>query len=93
MDLFLMIRRKKLTLFIEAKESMTVFELKRMIEGITRKVPNEQRLFTSENVVSLEQILWRNSCTRRPGKTFKAFPSRTSIAVAEASHFIIWPDE
>lgn len=46
-----MIRRKKLTLFIEAKESMTVFELKRMIEGITRKVPNEQRLFTSENVL------------------------------------------
>jgi transcription elongation factor B subunit 2 len=39
MDVFMMIRRQKLTLFIDAKESSTVVELKKMIEGIT-KVPS-----------------------------------------------------
>lgn len=33
-DVFLMIRRKKLTIFTDAKDTTTVLELKRMIEGI-----------------------------------------------------------
>lgn len=39
MDVFMMIRRQKLTLFVDAKESATVLELKKIIEGIT-KVPH-----------------------------------------------------
>ncbi|KAH9629522.1 hypothetical protein HF086_015852 [Spodoptera exigua] len=33
MDVFLMIRRKKLTIFTDAKDTTTVLELKKMIEG------------------------------------------------------------
>lgn len=33
-DVFLMIRRKKLTIFTDAKDTTTVLELKRMIEGV-----------------------------------------------------------
>ena len=51
MDVFLMIRRKKSTFFLDAKENTTVLELKRMIEGITKKPPGEQRLFNKEDAV------------------------------------------
>ena len=44
MDVFMMIRRQKLTLFIDAKESSTVLELKKMIEGITKVPANGIRL-------------------------------------------------
>jgi len=32
-DVFLMIRRKKLTIFTDAKDTTTVLELKKIIEG------------------------------------------------------------
>jgi hypothetical protein len=33
MDVFLMVRRKKTTIFLDAKENTTVFEIKKIIEG------------------------------------------------------------
>ena len=45
-----MIRRKKTTIFIDAKESTSVLELKKMIMGITKKAPNEMRFFKDEQV-------------------------------------------
>jgi len=45
MDVFLMVRRKKTTIFIDAKEDTTVLELKRMISGITKVLPEDQKLF------------------------------------------------
>ncbi|XP_060054907.1 elongin-B-like [Erinaceus europaeus] len=45
MDVFLMIQRKKTTIFTDAKENSTVFELKRVIEGIRKQPPREQKLF------------------------------------------------
>ena len=53
MDVFLMIRRKKTTIFLDAKENTKVSDLKRMIEGITKKPPPEQRLYNKDDVVSL----------------------------------------
>ena len=50
MDVFLMIRRKKSTFFLDAKDNTTVLELKRMIEGITKKSPTEQKLYKDETV-------------------------------------------
>ena len=52
MDVFLMIRRHKTTVFLDAKENTSVLELKRMIEGITKKPPAEQRLYNKDDVVS-----------------------------------------
>ncbi len=45
-DVFLMIRRQKMTVFIDAKESTSIQELKRMVQGITKKevgAKNESR--------------------------------------------------
>jgi len=44
MDVFLMVRRKKTTIFIDAKEDTSVLELKRMIAGITKVMPEDQKL-------------------------------------------------
>ena len=49
MDVFLMVRRKKTTIFLDAKESSTVLDLKKMIEGITKKTPADQQLFNKED--------------------------------------------
>ena len=40
----MMIRRQKLTLFVDAKETSTVLELKKFIEGITKVPPHNIRL-------------------------------------------------
>ncbi|CAG9808335.1 unnamed protein product [Chironomus riparius] len=49
MDVFLMIRRKKTTIFTDAKDTTTVHELKKMIEGILKVPPKDQRLFSKDN--------------------------------------------
>ena len=56
MDVFLMVRRKKTTIFLDAKESTTVLELKKMIEGITKKAPSEQQLYNKDDSGELLQL-------------------------------------
>lgn len=52
-----MIRRHKTTIFTDAKESTTVYELKRIVEGILKRTPEDQRLYK----VGLEQseLVWQ----------------------------------
>ena len=45
-----MIRRHKTTIFLDAKESTTVLELKKMLQGITKRTPEDIRLFKDEQV-------------------------------------------
>ncbi|XP_003708459.1 transcription elongation factor elongin B [Megachile rotundata] len=51
MDVFLMIRRKNMTIFTDAKDNTTVLELKKIIEGILKIPPVNQQLFNKDNVV------------------------------------------
>ncbi|XP_077995273.1 elongin-B-like [Glandiceps talaboti] len=51
MDVFLMVRRKKTTIFTDAKETTTVYELKKIVEGITKKPPEDQRLYKEELIL------------------------------------------
>jgi len=57
MDVFLMIRRKKMTLFTDAKETTNVSELKKIIQGITKVAPENQRLFRDERVMEDSRCL------------------------------------
>ncbi|XP_025090584.1 elongin-B-like isoform X1 [Pomacea canaliculata] len=52
MDVFLMIRRKKSTIFTDAKESTPLIELKRIIEGILKVPPDNQRLFKDDQAMT-----------------------------------------
>ncbi|XP_032681808.1 elongin-B [Odontomachus brunneus] len=51
MDVFLMIRRKNMTIFTDAKDDTTVLELKKMIEGILKVPPLNQQLFNKDNTI------------------------------------------
>uniref|UniRef100_A0A8C0H8P6 Ubiquitin-like domain-containing protein n=1 Tax=Chelonoidis abingdonii TaxID=106734 RepID=A0A8C0H8P6_CHEAB len=48
MDVFLMIRRHKMTIFADAKETTTVQELKKIVEGILKTPPEEQQLYKDD---------------------------------------------
>lgn len=57
MDVFLMVRRKKTTIFLDAKENTTVNELKKMVEGITKVPPQDQLLYKDDQVMLPERML------------------------------------
>ncbi|KAF0312377.1 Elongin-B [Amphibalanus amphitrite] len=48
MDIYMMIRRQKTTIFTDAKENTSVMELKRILEGILKVSPENQKLFKDE---------------------------------------------
>jgi transcription elongation factor B subunit 2 len=52
-----MIQRHKTTIFTDAKESSTVFELKRIIEGILKRPPDEQQLYKGDLLLDDRQTL------------------------------------
>ncbi|KAK9504789.1 hypothetical protein O3M35_008974 [Rhynocoris fuscipes] len=51
MDVFLMIRRKKLSIFTDATDNTSVLELKRIIEGILKVPPENQQLYNKDNQI------------------------------------------
>ncbi|TNN70064.1 Transcription elongation factor B polypeptide 2 [Liparis tanakae] len=57
MDVFLMIRRHKTTIFTDAKESTTVYELKRIVEGILKRPPEDQKLYKDDVMLNDGQTL------------------------------------
>ncbi|KAG8196759.1 hypothetical protein JTE90_014492 [Oedothorax gibbosus] len=57
MNVFLMVRRKKTTIFLDAKENTTVYDLKKMVEGITKVPPENQELYKDDEVMEQHKIL------------------------------------
>ena len=45
-----MIRRQKTTIFMDAKETTTVQELKKMVQGITKRQPDDMKFFKDDQV-------------------------------------------
>ncbi|XP_026928477.1 uncharacterized protein LOC106977252 [Acinonyx jubatus] len=56
-DVFFMIRPHKTTIFAYAKESSTLFELKRIVEGIFKWPPDEQPLYKNDQLLDDGQTL------------------------------------
>nr|XP_026690508.1 elongin-B-like [Ciona intestinalis] len=54
MDVFFIIRREKTTIFADAKESSTVLDLKKIIQGILKVTPEDQVLYNACNDQALE---------------------------------------
>jgi transcription elongation factor B subunit 2 len=57
MDVFLIIRRKKTNLFLEAKENTKVLEVKKMIQGILKVSPANQKLTKDEAPLDDHKVL------------------------------------
>ncbi|KAH6940092.1 hypothetical protein HPB50_024712 [Hyalomma asiaticum] len=70
MDVFLIVRRKKTTIFLDAKETTSVHELKKMIAGITKVAPENQVLYKDDQCLDDEKVLADcgiKSSTAKPG--------------------------
>ncbi|XP_059947537.1 elongin-B-like [Mesoplodon densirostris] len=52
-----MIRRHKTTIFMDAKESSTVFELKRIVQGMLKRLLVEQRLYKDDQLLDDRKTL------------------------------------
>ncbi|KTF82061.1 hypothetical protein cypCar_00045728 [Cyprinus carpio] len=68
MDVFLMIRRHKTTIFTDAKESTTIYELKRIVEGILKRSPEEQRLYKDEQPLEDSKTLGDSGFTNQTAR-------------------------
>ena len=63
-----MVRRAKLTMFLDCTEATTVSELKKMIEGIAKKSPEEQRLYKDEQQLDDNRTLGDNGFTNQTAR-------------------------
>jgi len=52
-----MVRRKKTSMFFDAKETTTVHELKRMIEGLLKIAPDDQQLWRDDQIMEDKKTL------------------------------------
>ncbi|XP_048192590.1 elongin-B-like [Perognathus longimembris pacificus] len=57
MEVFFMIRRHKTTIFADATESSTVLELKRIVQGILKRPPEDQQLFKDDQLLEDGKML------------------------------------
>lgn len=51
MEIFLMIRRNKTTIFLDTKENATVGDVKKMLAGIIKRPPEDQKLAYDRQVL------------------------------------------
>jgi hypothetical protein len=67
-DVFLMVRRKKTSIFLDAKESTTVLELKKMVRGITKRAVEDMKLYKDDqvNFISRKVTYFIVSCNKKP---------------------------
>jgi len=81
MDVFLMIRRKKCTIFTDAKENTSVLELKKMVEGILKFSPEEQRLYKDDTL--LEDTKTLADCGFTSQQARAQAPATVGLAIRE----------
>merc|ERR1711872_296549 len=68
MDVFLMVRRKTTSVFLDAKESSTVLDVKRMLNGILKKAPEDMRLLREDNILEDGKTLGEAGLTSATAK-------------------------
>ncbi|KAF6124103.1 elongin B [Phyllostomus discolor] len=96
MDVFLMIRRHKTTIFTDAKESSTVFELKRIVEGILKRPPDEQRLYKDDQLLDDGKTLGECGFTSQtarpqaPATVGLAFRAGRPYVCGDVPSFPLW---
>lgn len=57
-----MVRRENTTIFLDATEETTVFQLKKMLEGIIKKEPEELRLYNIDSKEPLDDSKTLGDC-------------------------------
>jgi len=85
MDVFLMIRRQRTTIFLDAKENNTVYELKKMVEGILKVKPEDQMLYKDEEAIDDTKTLSDAGFTSNTAKAQS--PAEIGLAIKEDGQF------
>jgi transcription elongation factor B subunit 2 len=57
MEIFLMVRRHKTTIFLDTKENATVADVKKMLAGIIKRPPEDQRLCYEKRILDEREEL------------------------------------
>lgn len=63
-----MVRRAKTSVFLDCKEGTTVLDVKKMIEGILKRPPEDQRLFKADQVLDDNKTLGDCGFTNQTAK-------------------------
>lgn len=82
-----MIQRGKTTIFTDAKESNTVYDLKKIIEGITKKPPEDQRLFKDGEVLEDTKTLADSGLTSNKAKAQDPAPLGLTFRKEDSEEF------
>jgi hypothetical protein len=61
LPVYLMIRRGKTTIFFDAFENTKVIDLKKMLQGLTKRPPEDVRLFKENQVTIVVTAVMRHS--------------------------------
>lgn len=51
MEIFIMVRRHKTTIFLDTKENATVADVKKMLAGIIKRAPEDQKLAYEKQIL------------------------------------------
>lgn len=60
-----MVRREKMTIFLEVSEETSVLEVKKMLEPLVKKSPEEQQLYRIDTKKALEDNKTLGDCGYR----------------------------
>lgn len=63
-----MVRRTKTSMFLDCREATTVIDVKKMIEGIIKRPPEDQRLFKDEQILDDSKTLGDCGFTNQTSK-------------------------
>merc|ERR1712168_72319 len=78
MEVFLMIKRDKTAIFLDFKEATSVSELKKVLEGIVKKSPDDIRLIYNKNI--LEDTKTLADCGLSKAQTKAQTPAELGMA-------------
>ena len=89
-DVFLMVRRQKQTIFLDATEEVTVMQLKKKLEPIVKHSPEDQMLYNVDTRDPLDDNKTLGDCGYKAGTARAQDPASIGLAFRESEfRFII----
>ena len=85
-EIFVMVRHHKTTIFLDCKEDQTVYDMKKMIEGILKKQPEDQKLFVDDQVLEDNKKLGDCGFTSQTAKAQS--PATIGLAFKQEGNFL-----
>ncbi len=75
-----MIRREKITIFLDATEETKVIDLKKKLEGITKKSPEDQKLYNLSSKEALDDNKTLGDCGYKAQQAKAQDPATIGLA-------------